>query len=263
LGERAKALIEVGETMKRQSKEVSGVMEKRSFNKSLRDFEKQYYYIKQDYKILDMAYKLKKGEGNPLIPIFKLILGIFSIGIAFSWILHIGIFILPPQPKHQFLNLFFITLEGVANGKFPLFGIIAYAIWALFLLAAVVKGNFKLGVRFLIWKVYPMEVNGTLMNAFLANTWVLLLCSIPTVQFCVRAFPIYATDTAIDMLFGVQAQWAIFFKYFWANNVFIYVIIILSGLTLIYLLIWPDDKGAAIEKQLNELAKDKSPGTSL
>jgi len=65
LGERAKALIEVGETMKRQSKEVSGVMEKRSFNKSLRDFEKQYYYIKQDYKILDMAYKLKKRRRQP------------------------------------------------------------------------------------------------------------------------------------------------------------------------------------------------------
>jgi len=229
----------------------------------LRDFEKQYYYIRQDYKILEMAYKLRKGEGNPLIPIIKLILGILSIGIAFSWILHIGIFILPPQPKSQFLNLFFITLEGVGGGKFPLFGIIAYAIWALYLLVAVVKGNFKLGVRFLIWKVYPMEVNGTLMNAFLANTWVILLCSIPAVQFCVRAFPVYATDTAIDMLFGVQAQWAIFFKYFWANNVFIYVIIILNGITLFYLLIFPNDKGAAIEKQLAEMGKEKSPGTSL
>jgi len=163
--------------------------------------------------------------------------------------------------KINFLNTFFLKLEAVGRGYFPLFGIMAYAIWALFLLAAVVKGNFKLGVRFLVWKVYPMELNNTLMNAFLANTWVILMCSIPAVQFCVRAFPVYANDTAISMLFGLQAQYVGFFKYFWANNVFIYIIFIFAGLTLIYLLIWPDDKGAQIERQLEEMAKDK-PGRS-
>jgi len=33
LGQRAKSLVEVGETMKRKSKEVNGMMEKRSWNK--------------------------------------------------------------------------------------------------------------------------------------------------------------------------------------------------------------------------------------
>jgi len=206
-----------------------------------------------------MSHKLRGGKGNPLVPIFKLIAGILSIGISLSWLIHIGVFILPPQPVNQFLNTFFLKLEDVANGAFPLFGIIAYSIWALFLLAAVVKGNFKLGVRFLIWKVYPMEVNNTLMNAFLANTWVILLCSVAAVQFCVRAFPVYANDTAINMLFGVQAQYVGFFKYFWVNNVFIYIIIILAGLTLIFLLIWPDDKGKLIEQQLKEMANER-PG---
>jgi len=37
---------------------------------------------------------------------------------------------------------------------------------------------------------------------------------------------------------------------------------ILAGLTLIYLLIWPDDKGAQIERALEEMAKDKPGRTS-
>jgi len=221
----------------------------------MREFEKHYYYLKQDYKILYTAHKLKGG--NPLIPFAKLILGILAIGISLSWIIHIGVFILPKEPSNQFLNQFFLKLSNVAGGAFPLFGVVAYGIWSLFLLVCVVKGNFKLGVRFLFWKVYPMEINGTLMNSFLANTWVILLCSIPTVQFCVRAFPVYANNTDINMMFGVQAQYVQFFKYFWQNNVFIYMIIILAGLTLIYLFVKPEDKGAAIEKELEEMAKEK------
>jgi len=255
LGERAKSLVELGDSLKKRSRDGGG----RRFRTDLREFEKQYYYLKQDFQVLNMAYKLKNGKGNPLAPIIKLILGILSIGISISWLIHIGVFILPPVPANQFLNQFFIKLSNVANGQFPLFGIIAYAIWSLFLLAAVVKGNFKLGVRFLIWKVYPMEINNTLMNAFLANTWVILLCSVPAVQFCVRAFPVYDNDTAINMMFGVQAQWVGFFKYFWANNVFIYILLILAGLTLFYLMAWPNDKGAQIEKQLEAMIKDK-PG---
>jgi len=256
LGERAKSLVEVGEQLKKKSRDSSvSRTEKRKLRKNMREFEKHYYYLKQDYKILYTAHKLKGG--NPLVPFFKLIAGLLSIGISLSWIIHIGVFILPPRPAHQFLNIFFIKLSNVANGQFPLFGVVAYGMWSLFLLAAVVKGNFKLGVRFLFWKVYPMEVNGTLMNAFLANTWVILLCSIPCVQFCVRAFPVYANNTDIDMLFGVQAQYVQFFKYFWQNNVFIYMIVILSGLTLFWLIASPNDKGAQIEKQLEEMSKEK------
>jgi LMBR1 domain-containing protein 1 len=131
-------------------------------------------------------------------------------------------------------------------GQFPLLGIIAFAIYSFYLMVCAIKGNFKLGIRFLFWKVspcscwccslgslrmffafpafpalfpgipstfsvfpgqiYPMEINNTLMNAFLVNTWFMLLVSVPTVQFSAFAFPIYVRYTAIDMLFGVQVR---------------------------------------------------------
>jgi len=254
LGQRATMLIEVGEKIKSDVRKPRSRGDKIKDRKNLREFEKHYYFLKQDYAILKVAHELKGG--NPLIPIFKLVLGVLGIGISLSWIIHICVFILPDHPAHQFLNLFFIKLSDVANGKFPLFGVVAYAMWSLYLIWAVVKGNFKLGVRFVFWKIFPMEVNNTLMNAFLANTWVILLCSIPTVQFCVKAFPIYARETSANMLFGTQAEHLEFFRYFWLSNFFIYVIVILSGLTLIWLLVSPQDRSAKIEAILDKMAKE-------
>lgn len=50
---------------------------------------------------------------------------------------------------------------------FSFFGIVAYGIWSLYLLWCCVKGNIKLGLRFLIWKVTSMFLNVTkLMNRF-------------------------------------------------------------------------------------------------
>jgi hypothetical protein len=71
-------------------------------------------------------------------------------------------------------------------------------VYSYYLLACAVKGNFKLGLRFFIWKIYPMELHKTYMNAFLVNTWVILLCSVPAVQFCAWAFPIYARYTDVN-----------------------------------------------------------------
>jgi len=254
LGQRATMLVEVGEKIKSDVRKPRSRGDKLKDRKNLREFEKHYYFLKQDYAILRTAHELKGG--NPLVPIVKLVLGVFGIGISLSWIIHICVFILPDHPADQFLNTFFIKLSDVANGKFPLFGVVAFMIWSLYLIWAVVKGNFKLGVRFVFWKIFPMEINNTLMNAFLANTWVILLCSIPTVQFCVKAFPVYARETSVNMLFGTQAEHLEFFKYFWMSNFFIYVIVILSGLTLIWLLVSPQDKSAKIEAILDKMAKE-------
>jgi len=255
LGERAAMLIELGEKIKMTVRQPDRTRkERKEDSTNLKKFETHYYYLKQDYKILNTAHALKGG--NPLVPFAKLIAGVLGIGISLSWFLHICIFILPNPPAHQFLNLFFIKMSSVAHGQFPLFGVCAYAIWSLYLLWAVVKGNFKMGIRFFFWKIYPMEVNNTLMNAFLANTWVIMLCAIPTVQFCARAFPVYARDTSVDMLFGTQAQNLEWFKYWWQNNVFIYIIVILNGITALYLIFAPNDKAANIEKILAEMARE-------
>lgn len=97
-----------------------------------------------------------------------------------------------------------------------------------------------------------MEIGGTLMNSFLVNTWLLLLCSVPTVQFSSRCFPVYARFTDIDMLFGTQVKYLKFFKSFWDNNVFIVVMLIVSGISLIYLLCRPDNTAKKIDAKIKE-----------
>jgi hypothetical protein len=135
----------------------------------------------------------------------KLFLGILFGGISVSWFLHIVLYILPAKPVTPFLNNFFVSLTNDVP-SFPLFGVLAFALWSFFLLFCVVKGNFRLGVRFLFIKLYPMEVGNTLMNAFLFNTWIIVLCSVPAVQFCVQAFPIYTADTQASVMFGSQVR---------------------------------------------------------
>lgn len=156
LGQRCKALLELGEKMQSEfDKGGKGVWQKQQDKSTFRAFEKNYFYLKKDYQILYVAHKLKGG--NPLVPIAELILGLISVVLSACWFIHIAIFILPARPYTPFLNDFFIKLEeGVPS--FPLFGVLAFAIFSFYLLWCVVKGNFRLGVRFLFWKIYPMEV---------------------------------------------------------------------------------------------------------
>lgn len=115
-------------------------------------FMKYYYYLKKDIEILEISHALKGG--NPFIPWLNLIGGILAILLSISWLLHIILFMLPNPPIDPFLNTFFITLEeAFGKNNFGLLGVIAFAVYSYYLLACAVKGNFKLGLRFFIWKV--------------------------------------------------------------------------------------------------------------
>jgi len=257
LGKRAQYLIDAAVALQRENAASHHTQTRGQKTKERTDllrFEKAYYFLKQDVELLQACRDLRNT--NPLWYLLKLVLGLISIVLSITWVIHIIIFVLPPYPYNPFLNNFFITLSqvGGANTGFPLFGIIAFAIYGFYLLWCVVKGNFKLGIRIAFWKIYPMEIGKTKMNAFLANTWVLLLCSVPTVQFCVKAFPIYCRDTSIDMLFGTQIEYMQFFKYFWENNVFIIAMLIVLFCTMIANSVSPKSRAAEVEKELQALA---------
>ena len=118
-----------------------------------------------------------------------------------------------------------------------------------------------------------------MMNSFLFNVWLLLLCAVACVQFCFAAFQSYAQLTAIDMLLGVQVRTIhtqhkrrithtahtqlthtpsllplrslskqvrnlIGLNWFFANDFFFYTMFGISGLTLLYLCVFPTDKRA-------------------
>jgi LMBR1 domain-containing protein 1 len=262
IGRRARELGQIGKKLHREmtDPDANSTRSKRKEQaKTLARFEEAYYFVKKDYEILQISYRQKGG--NPVWYAFKLVLGVLGAVVSFTWLLHISLFMLPVEPAHPFLNNFFIDLEEVGGGGFPLFGIVAFAIYAYWLMWCVVRGNIQIGIRFLFWRMYPMEIDNTLMNAFLANTWVIVVCIVPIVQFCVRAFPVYARFTSADLLIGTQAQHLKFFRYFWENNVFIYIMLAFSFFTLISMCVWPKDRGAEIESELERLRKQK-PGDS-
>lgn len=205
--------------------------------------------------MLRISYQLKGG--NPLVYIMKLVMGLFGIGLSISWLLHIIIFMLPAVPINPFLNQLFVDASNAIPG-FSLFGVICFAIYSFYLLLCVVFGNFKLGVRFLLFTMYPMEYGNTLMNAFLFNTWIILFTSIPAAQFCVYAFPYYTSGTQAQIMFGNQVQYLKFFKYFYLNNVFIFALIIMSGLTAVWMMMRPNNKAAKVESLLDKIAKSSS-----
>lgn len=256
VGERADTLLRIGEAIQNRLQLApikTSRSQRRQDVKDLRNFEKHYYFLKKDWHLLELSRQ--KKDTTPLWYFLKLVAGVISGFLSLFWVLHIIIFML--ADSDPFLNSFFIELESVGDGDFPLFGVIAFALFAFYLMWAVVKGNFKLGIRFLFWRIYPLELHNTMMNAFLANCWVLLLCSIPTVQFCTLAFPEYARYTDVNMIFGTQIQYLQFFRYFWLNSVFIITLLVLVGLSVVYLLARPRDKAAEIDRELKAIA-DKS-----
>lgn len=175
---------------------------------------------------------------NPLWPWFKLVCGILSIFITLAWLVHIVIFMLFSPPFYAFLNYFLMWFDGF----FPLFGTIAVAVFGMYLLLCVAKGNIKFGTRFFLIKVHPMEPHKTLLNSFVFNVALILMCCLPCVQFLTNAFSTYARLTDASILFGTQFKYLRFFKFFWQYNVFLFGILAFALLTAIYLAIWPSDR---------------------
>ena len=119
-----------------------------------------------------------------------------------------------------------------------------YGIFTFYLLFCVTKGCVKVGLRCFCIQIHPMRVGNTMMNSLLFNVLLLLLCSISIVQFAASAFSSYARLTAADMIFVQQIRNLLFFQWFFRHNVFLYIFVIISGLSAIWLGSCPDDKRA-------------------
>ncbi|XP_022745115.1 LIMR family protein At5g01460 isoform X3 [Durio zibethinus] len=74
----------------------------------------------------------------------------------------------------------------------------------------------------------------TLMNSFLFNVALILLCSISVIQFCATAFGYYAQATAAQEIFGHTLQSLRGIKYLYKYNVFQIAFVVLAGLTFVY-----------------------------
>lgn len=101
-----------------------------------------------------------------------------------------------------------------------------------------------------------MVVGKTYMSSFMFNLALVLLCSLPVVQFCTEAFADYARFTTVRQLFGVQISNLQFFSLFWNNKIFIYAFLGISVLTALFLWCKPINRkdGGALRDRLKERA---------
>ena len=78
------------------------------------------------------------------------------------------------------------------------------------------------------------------MNVILFNVGLILFASFSVTQFCVSSFDEYVNFTDIQLIFGIQIRYLVFFVYFYRYHIFEYAFLGIIIAALIYLIIKSD-----------------------
>lgn len=148
----------------------------------------------------------------------QLFLGGVSVLLSIFWTIHIVLYVLISPPPSPFLNTFFQYLDGV----WSLLGTAVFAIFCFYLVFCVIKGNTRLGLRFLFISLYPMKLGRTCMSSLLFNTGLIMLGSVSIIQFCAQVFDVYAAETSVTDIFGGNIENLKGLGYLFKYNIFIY-----------------------------------------
>lgn len=207
----------------------------RKWRKNVKAVEKELFLLEDDMKALEEMYPQgEKAETAWALTVLgymgKFVLGIIGLIISVAWVAHIVIYLLIDPPISPFLNEVFIKLDNV----WGLLGTAAFAFFCFYLLLAVIAGAMMLGLRLVFITIHPMKWGGTLMNSFLFNVGLILLCSISVIQFCATSFAYYAQATAAQEIFGHTLESLRGIKYLYKYNVFQYAFVGLAILTFIF-----------------------------
>jgi LMBR1 domain-containing protein 1 len=144
----------------------------------------------------------------------QLAAGVLAVALSFSWFLQILLEIFL-KGKYPFLSAVFTSLAGA----FPLFGVVAYGVFAFYLMVAIVAGSVRFAGRFFLISMHPMRLNGTMMNSLLFNVMILLVCSVSAIQLCATAFRQFASSSAIAQIFVAQIQYLKYLNLFYSLDV--------------------------------------------
>ena len=249
---RTNELIKLGAGIKREREEWAAAgthswreqrKKKSADRQNVNKFKQMVYMLEKNFESWEISCGQQK-DYNPLTPYFSLFFGVLAALITMLWILHIILYMLVDPAASSFLNYYFVQFDA----WFPLFGILSVAMFAGFLLVCVISGLFKVGVRCMCITLHPMRYGKTLMNSFMFNTMWILMCAIPVVQFCTDAFEGYARYTTVATLLGVQVKYLKFFRYFYEDDVFVYILLALFGLSALWLMLKPRDEPASTQK---------------
>ena len=217
-------------------REERGTGRTRKTRRALAEIDKKLMQLEEDELTLQKIFPQGEDrEASWMMTItgyyVKLVLGVASAIVSLLWLLHIALYIFMSPPASPFLNDFFVTLDSV----WGLFGTSAFALFCFYIIMCVVKGNIKVGFRFLLFAVHPMRLNGTLMSSFLFNVGLIMLSSISVIQFCTRAFDGYAAETSVSKIFGEELNHMRGIGTLFAQNVLMYVFFGFAALAAIVL----------------------------
>ncbi|KAI5663480.1 hypothetical protein M9H77_22803 [Catharanthus roseus] len=232
LGKKARELKKAADALHQEERSGN---KGRKWRKNVKAVEKELLLLEDDMKALEEMYPQgEKAEAAWAMTVLgylaKLVLGVLGLIVSVAWIAHIVIYLLIDPPLSAFLNEVFIKLDDI----WGLFGTAAFAFFCFYLLLAVIAGAMMLGLRLVFITIHPMKWGATLMNSFLFNVGLILLCSISVIQFCATAFAYYAQATAAQEIFGHTLQSLRGIKYLYKYNVFQIAFIALAGLTFVY-----------------------------
>eukprot|EP00268_Persea_americana_P031431 TRINITY_DN305_c0_g1_i3.p1 TRINITY_DN305_c0_g1~~TRINITY_DN305_c0_g1_i3.p1 ORF type:complete len:511 (-),score=71.35 TRINITY_DN305_c0_g1_i3:425-1957(-) len=232
LGKKARELKKAADALRQEEKSGS---KGRKWRKNVKAVEKELLLLEDDVKALEEMYPQgEKAEATWAFTVLgylaKFVLGILGLIVSVAWVAHIVIYILINPPLSPFLNEVFIKLDDV----WGLLGTAAFAFFCFYLLLAVVAGAMMLGLRLVFITIHPMKWGATLMNSFLFNVGLILLCSISVIQFCSTAFAYYARATAAQEIFGHTLESLRGIKYLYKYNVFQIAFVAFAGLTFVF-----------------------------
>ena len=233
IAEQTKAVMADAREVQREER---GTGKTRKTRRALAEINKRLVQLEEDELILRQMYP--QGEDRD-VSWTATVMGYYaSLGggvvcgiVSILWMLHIGLYMFPDPPLTPFLNRFFVDLDAA----FGLLGTGSFALFCLYLIMCVIKGNVKVGFRLLLWTVYPMRLGNTLMSAFLFNVNLIMLSSIAVIQFCAKAFDGYAAETSVSDIFGQEIENLRGLGAVFRENVFLYVFFAVACLSAIVL----------------------------
>ncbi|XP_024537196.1 LIMR family protein SELMODRAFT_432208-like [Selaginella moellendorffii] len=215
-------------------REERGGKKGRKLRKNVKKVQQELVFLEDDVQALNEAFP--QGEKadtswalTVLFYLAKLVFGILGLALSIIWLLHIIVFMLVNPPAFPFLNQVFIQLDSA----WGLLGTTAFAIFCYYLVMSVISGEMHLGMRLLFLSIHPMKYQGTLMNSFLFNVAIILLCSTSVIQFCTKAFSLYAEATAAQEIFGHSLESLRGLKYLFIFNVFQIAFIVFAFLSFL------------------------------
>eukprot|EP00922_Rhytidocystis_sp_ex-Travisia-forbesii_P003854 GHVS01005578.1.p1 GENE.GHVS01005578.1~~GHVS01005578.1.p1 ORF type:complete len:545 (-),score=63.43 GHVS01005578.1:82-1716(-) len=270
LGEKARALKFVGESLKQQeelllspatsSSRWQTRKQKQLLKSDLNKFRQAVFVLDKEYTNLNISLK-ERGE-NPFYSYLKLLLGLISGVITILWIIHIIVYMIIPtvasitvdKNTNAWMRFLDGLLEVIRESTAGMIALFVYAIFVVYLLLCVMKGCFKFGMRvFCCFPIHPMKKDQTHLNSFLFNVAMILVSASAVVQFSQQAFRGYASHTAATWIFEIQLHVISFFGVFFKYNVFIYLLLLWALITAIYLCIKPRDRMSAEMLDFKEL----------